>query len=165
MFFGGGRVDARHAARAARAEAVFRSTPTALTQSSTTPVRASHRARFCGHVVLILPHADGLGVDLHQLRQRVLQPPRDGHGASAGSRRYSRELLRGELACGVDRRARLADHHIADARRRPRGSARRPSARSRGWPCRCRWRGAPRGALRMSCATGFVMASFFWRSP
>ncbi|CAN3996757.1 hypothetical protein PBMFNG_PBMFNG_00960, partial [Dysosmobacter welbionis] len=25
-----------------------------------------------GHVVLVLSHADGLGVDLHQLRQRVL---------------------------------------------------------------------------------------------
>ena len=25
-----------------------------------------------GHIVLILPHADGLGIDLYQLRQRVL---------------------------------------------------------------------------------------------
>ena len=77
----GRRVDARDACRAERAEAVFRSTPTALTQSSTTPESASS-SRFCGHVVLILPHADGLGVDLHQLRQRILQPPGDGDGAA-----------------------------------------------------------------------------------
>ena len=33
--------------------AVFTSTPTALTQSSTTPSRASS-SRFCGHIVLVL---------------------------------------------------------------------------------------------------------------
>ena len=35
-----------------------------------------------GHVVLVLPHADGLGVDLDQFGQRVLQPPSDGHCAA-----------------------------------------------------------------------------------
>ena len=34
-----------------------------------------------GHVVLILPHADGLGIDFYQLRQRVLKPAGDGDGA------------------------------------------------------------------------------------
>jgi hypothetical protein len=33
-------------------------------------------------VVLILADADGLGLDLDQLRQRVLQPAGDGHGAA-----------------------------------------------------------------------------------
>ncbi len=32
-----------------------------------------------GHIVLILPHADGFGVDLHQLRQRVLEAAGDGN--------------------------------------------------------------------------------------
>ena len=32
--------------------------------------------------MLVLPHADGLGVDFHQLRQRVLEPPGDGHGGA-----------------------------------------------------------------------------------
>ncbi len=39
-----------------------------------------HPAVF-GHVVLILPHADGLGIDFYQLRQRVLKPAGDGDGA------------------------------------------------------------------------------------
>ena len=64
--------------RSRGALAVFKSTPTALTQSSTTPPSASSSC-FCGHVVLVLAHADGLGVDLHQLRQRVLEPAGDGH--------------------------------------------------------------------------------------
>ena len=29
--------------------------------------------------MLVLAHADGLGIDLHQLRQGVLEPPGNGH--------------------------------------------------------------------------------------
>ena len=92
-------------------EAVFRSTPTWLTQSSTTPPSAVVQLLF-GHIVLVLAHADGLGVDLHQLCQRVLQAAGDGNGAAQGNVKL-RELLGRQLGGGVDRRPRLADHHIA----------------------------------------------------
>ena len=55
-----------------RGRAVFRSTPTALTQSSTTPSSAS-LSRGLRYIVLILAHADRLGVDLDTARQAVLQ--------------------------------------------------------------------------------------------
>ena len=58
--------------------------------------------------------ADGLGVDLHQLRQRVLQAPRDGDGG-AEVHVVVGELLRRQLGRGVDGRARLADDHVAQA--------------------------------------------------
>jgi hypothetical protein len=41
--------------------------------------------------VLVLPHADALGVDLHQFGQRVLQPAGDGDGAA------QRDVELGEL--------------------------------------------------------------------
>jgi len=65
-----------------------------------------------GHIVLILSHADGLGVDLHQLGQGILEPPGDGHGASQ-VHIVLWKLLGGQLAGGVHRRPRLADDHIA----------------------------------------------------
>ncbi len=63
------------------AEAVLRSTPTAFTASSTTASSDARQAVLV-HVMLVLAHADGLGVDLHQLRQRILQAPRDRHRAA-----------------------------------------------------------------------------------
>ena len=51
------------------------------------------RQRALVHVVLILADADGLGIDLHQLGQRVLQAPRDATRRRAGSRRV-REIPR-----------------------------------------------------------------------
>ena len=109
---GHGRGDARHPPQQGTAEAVFKSTPTPLTQSSTTPSRASSRLRL-GHIVLVLPHADGLGVDLHQLRQGVLEPPGDGNRRAQGHVEV-RELLGAQLGGGVDRGPRLADHHVGN---------------------------------------------------
>ena len=51
------------------------------------------------HVVLILPDADGLRVDLHELGQRVLQPPGDGDGAA--QRHVERRELRGGQRAGA----------------------------------------------------------------
>ena len=68
------------------ADAVFTSTPTAFTQSSTTA--SSERDSFdFGQVVLILADADGFRVDLHQLGERVLQAARDGDSAAQRTRR------------------------------------------------------------------------------
>ena len=61
--------------------------------------------------MLVLADADGLGVDLDQLGQRVLQAACDGHGAAQVDVKLG-ELLGGQLAGGVDRRAGLADDHI-----------------------------------------------------
>ena len=64
-----------------------------------------------GAVVLILAHADGLGVDLHQLRQGILETAGDGHGASEVHVEIG-EFLGGQLGGGVDRRARLVDDGV-----------------------------------------------------
>ena len=64
-----------------------------------------------GHIVLILPDADGLGVDLHQLRQRVLQAAGDGNGAAQIDVIF-REFLTGQLGGGIDRGPRFADNGI-----------------------------------------------------
>ena len=37
---------------------------------------------FLGHVMLVLPHADGLGIDLHKLGQRILHPAGNGYGGA-----------------------------------------------------------------------------------
>ena len=63
------------------------------------------------HVMLVLPDADALGIDLDQLRQRILEPPRDGHGGALHHVEI-REFLRRQLGRGIDRRARLADDDI-----------------------------------------------------
>ena len=68
--------------------------------------------------MLVLPHADGLGVDLHQLRQRILQAAGDGDGG-AQVHVVLREFLRRQLSGGVYRRARLVDDHVADPRQTP----------------------------------------------
>ena len=64
-----------------------------------------------GHIVLILPHPDGLGIDLHQLGQRILQPPGNGHRGTQGNVVFGK-FLRRQLGGGVDGGSRLADHHI-----------------------------------------------------
>ena len=62
------------------------------------------------HIVLVLPHADALRVDLHQFGQRVHQPPPDAHRAA------HRHVLVGKLLAGglrgrVDACPVLA-HHV-----------------------------------------------------
>ena len=64
------------------------------------------------HVVLIEANAHGLGVDLDQFGQRVLQTPGNGDGAALRGLQ-GRKLLTRDLRGRVDRRARLVDQHIA----------------------------------------------------
>ena len=62
--------------------------------------------------MLILPHADGLGVDLHQFRQRILHPAGNADRAAQADVKL-RELLGGQLAGRIDGSSRLADDHIS----------------------------------------------------
>ena len=68
---------------------------------------------FGVHIVLVLAHADGFGVDLDQLGQRVLQAPRNRNRA-AQRHVQPGQFLRGQRRRGIDRRARLVGHHIGD---------------------------------------------------
>ena len=61
--------------------------------------------------MLVLAHADALGIDLHQLGQRVLQPPRDAHGAAQADVQV-RQFFARKFAGAVDRSAGFADHHL-----------------------------------------------------
>ena len=60
------------------------------------------------HVVLVLPDADGLGLDLHQLGQRILEPPRDRDRAA------DREIEIRELVARQIRRAVHAGSGLVD---------------------------------------------------
>ncbi len=60
---------------------MFRSTPTAFDAILDHGVERA-RQRVLVDVVLVLAHADGLGFDLHQLRQRILQAAGDGNRAA-----------------------------------------------------------------------------------
>ena len=61
--------------------------------------------------MLVLAHADGLGVDLDQFGQRILQTAGNRHSAAQVDVILG-EFLGGQFAGGVDRRAGLADDHI-----------------------------------------------------
>ena len=63
-----------------------------------------------GDIVLVLPDADALRIDLHQLGQRVLQAARDRDRAADGDVQLGELLARG-VAGAVDAGPRLADHH------------------------------------------------------
>ncbi len=65
--------------------------------------------------MLVLSHADGLGVDFHQLRQRVLQPSGNRSRAPLPHVKI-RELLRCQLACGIHGSARFVYNHILNRR-------------------------------------------------
>ena len=61
--------------------------------------------------MLVLTHTDGLGIDLHQLRQRVLQASRDGGGAPLSHVKIGK-FLRGKLARRIHGSARFIYDHI-----------------------------------------------------
>ena len=63
--------------------------------------------------MLVLPHADSLGVDFHQLCQRVLQAPGNGHGG-AEIHVILGKFLGGQRTCGVHGGPGLGHDHIAD---------------------------------------------------
>ena len=62
-------------------------------------------------IVLILADADGFGIDLHQLGQRVLQAAGDGDGAAHGEVEV-RELLARDVGSGVDGGAGFVDGDV-----------------------------------------------------
>ena len=64
-------------------------------------------------VVLILADADGLGVELDQFGQRVLQAARDGDGAADGQVEI-RKLLARDIGGGIDGGAGFVDRHAED---------------------------------------------------
>ena len=66
-------------------------------------------------VVLVLAHADGLGRNLDELCQRVLQAAAQAHGATHGDVQIG-ILLTGELGGGVHRRAGLVDDGVSQLR-------------------------------------------------
>ena len=67
-------------------------------------------------VVLVLAHADGLGRNLHELSERILQAPAQAHRAARGDVEIG-VLTARELGGGVDRRARLVDDGVAQVGR------------------------------------------------
>ena len=68
-------------------------------------------------VVLVLTHTDALGVDLHQLGQRILQAPRNAD-CTAQAHVQLGQLLAGKLTGRIDRGASLADHYLLQSFRR-----------------------------------------------
>ena len=89
--------------------AVLSSTPTWFTQLSTTSSSFSREQRLVD-VVLVLADADALGIDLHQLGERILQAARDADRAAHREVEVG-ELFARDVARRVDARARLADRH------------------------------------------------------
>src|SRR5690606_40501332 len=69
------------------------------------------------HVVLVLADADGLGIDLHQLGQRVLQAAGDGHGTAQRHVQVG-EFAGGQFGSRVHRGAGLADHDLGELQAR-----------------------------------------------
>ena len=61
--------------------------------------------------MLVLANTDGLGLDFHQLGQRVLQTTGNGHRATVGDIQI-REFASRQLGGGIHRGARLGDHHL-----------------------------------------------------
>ena len=86
-----------------------------------------------GDVVLVLADADALGIDLHQLGERILQAARDGDRAAHGEVEVG-ELLARDVARRVDARAGLADRDADDLAQALAGSTSRANASvSRPW--------------------------------
>ena len=62
-------------------------------------------------IVLVLAHSNGLRIYFHKLRERVLQPPRNGNGAAYGQIQVGKLLPR-YVGSRVDARAGLRNHHF-----------------------------------------------------
>ena len=63
--------------------------------------------------MLVLAHTDGLGVDLHQLGQRILQSPRNA-GRATQADVHVGHFLRSKFTGRIHRGTRLADHHFVN---------------------------------------------------
>ena len=63
------------------------------------------------HIMLVLPHPNGFGVDLHQLGQGVLQTSGNAGGTTQGHIHIG-HFLAGQFAGAVHRSPRFADHHF-----------------------------------------------------
>ena len=66
------------------------------------------------HIVLILPHANGLRIELHQFSQRIHQAPADAH-RTAHRDVFTGKLLTGHLAGRINRGAALVDQNHRNA--------------------------------------------------
>ena len=64
-----------------------------------------------GHIMLVLAHADGLGINFHKFRQGILQAAGNGHRRTKGHVKV-RELFRPQLGGRIYRGPGLANHHI-----------------------------------------------------
>ena len=62
-------------------------------------------------VMLILADADRLGVDLHELGERILQAPRNRHGSAQGNVEL-RQFLRRKGGGRIDGRAGFGDDNL-----------------------------------------------------
>ena len=100
-------------------------------------------------IVLVLPDADRLRLDLHELRERVLQPPGNRDGTAQGHV-HARQLGRGERRGRIDGRSGLGHHDLLRFAFRPRrlavSTGPRPACPSPSTPCRCRSRRVRRRA-------------------
>ena len=112
--FGHARRDARYVSQQARARGVH------VDAHAVNDVlhHVAQGAREFGlvKVVLVLTHADGLGRNLDELCQRVLQAAAQAHGATYGDVQVG-IFLAGELGGGVHRCAGLVDDGVAKAGR------------------------------------------------
>ena len=111
---GHARRDARYVSQQARARGVYIDAHTV----DDVLHHVAQRARELGlvKVVLVLAHADGLGRNLDELCQRVLQATTQAHGAAHGDVQVG-VFLTGELGGGVHRRAGFVDDGVAKAGR------------------------------------------------
>jgi len=63
--------------------------------------------------MLVKADANGLGIDFHQFRQRILQPTADGN-CPADCKVKLREFLPRDVACRVHRRPVFVHHRVED---------------------------------------------------
>ena len=112
--FGHARRNARHVAQQARARGVY--VDAHAVDDVLHHVAQGTRKLDLVKVVLVLTNADGLGRNLDELCQRVLQAAAQAHGATHGDVQVG-VFLAGELGGGVHRRAGLVDDGVSQPRR------------------------------------------------